>query len=64
MIFAFILIFIGAVFFLKNTGLITVSWDVIWPLAVIGFGIYIAVISRRVAKWWNRIWEKISKKFD
>lgn len=64
MILAFILIIIGAVFFLKNAGLIAVSWNVIWPLIVIGIGIYVAVVSRRVAGWWNRIWDKISKKLE
>lgn len=64
MILAFIFIIIGVAFFLKNAGLIAISWSVVWPLIVIGIGIYIAVVSRRVAGWWNRIWEKISKKLE
>lgn len=64
MILAFIFIIIGAAFFLKNAGLIAISWSVVWPLIVIGIGIYIVVVSRRVAGWWNRIWEKISEKFE
>lgn len=64
MILAFIFIIIGAVFFLKNAGLVTVSWSVIWPLIVIGIGIYIAIVSRHIAGWWSRTWEKISKKLE
>ena len=64
MILAFILIIIGAVFFLKNAGFVVVSWSIIWPLIIIGIGIYIGVVSSRIASWWTHIWEKISKKLE
>ena len=61
MIFAFILIIVGLVFFLKNVGLITISWSVIWPIVVMGLGVYVAVISRKVSKGWSELWNKMLK---
>ncbi|MEK7159183.1 MAG: DUF5668 domain-containing protein [Patescibacteria group bacterium] len=62
MIIAVVLVIIGVAFFLKNTGLIEVSWSVVWPLILIGVGVYAAIVSRRVVSWWDKIWDKISKK--
>lgn len=64
MIIAYILIIIGVLFFLKNAGIVAWSWSVIWPLLLVGLGIYVAFVSRRIAGWWNKIWEKVSKKFE
>lgn len=40
------------------------SWGVIWPLLLIGFGVYIAWVWRRIAVWLRRAREKISKKLE
>ena len=64
MILAYILIIIGTLFFLKNAGIVVWSWGVIWPLLLVGLGVYVAWISRVIAKWWHQIWEKISKKLE
>lgn len=64
MTFAFVLIIIGAIFLLKNLGLIVISWSVVWPLIIIGIGIYIAVVSRRVTGWCHKTWEKILRKLE
>ncbi|MFA5125252.1 MAG: DUF5668 domain-containing protein [Patescibacteria group bacterium] len=37
---AIALIIIGAIFLLKNLGLLTViNWDVVWPIVLIGVGV-------------------------
>lgn len=64
MVIAYILIIIGAIFFLKNIGLIAVSWSVIWPLIIVALGIYIAMKARGALAWRDRIWEKVSRKLD
>lgn len=64
MILAYILIIVGILFFLKNTGIVMLSWSVIWPLLLIGLGVYIGLTSRRLSEWWRKIWEKISKKLE
>jgi hypothetical protein len=64
MLFAFILIVIGIIFFLKNIGLITINWSVIWPLLVVSFGVYIAIRIHRLSRWKNRIFGKTVKKID
>jgi len=55
------LIIIGAVFLLKNLGIITGEvWGIIWPLSLIIFGVYLALKNccRKL------FWEKIQKKFE
>lgn len=64
MILAYILIVVGALFFLKNAGIFVWSWSVVWPLLLIGLGIYIAWTSHRVSWWWHKIWDKISKELE
>lgn len=64
MIFAYILIVIGALFFLKNAGIIPWSWGTVWPLALIALGLYIAWVSRKISAWLRQAWEKVSKKLD
>jgi len=64
MILAYILIITGVLFFLKNAGVVVWSWSLVWPLLLIGLGIYVAFVSRRIAGWWNKIWEKVSKKLE
>lgn len=63
MIFAWILIIIGALFFLKNADIIPWNWSIVWPLLLIALGIYVAWAWRRVSTWCHQAWEKISKKF-
>ena len=62
MIIAFILITIGVIFFLKNVGLITISWSLIWPLVLIGIGVYMAVVIQNISEGWKKLWHKIVKK--
>ncbi len=64
MIIAYILIIIGALFFLKNTGILVWSWSVVWPLVLIGFGVYIAWAWKKVVSWLKQAWEKVSKKLE
>lgn len=64
MLLAYILIIVGALFFLKNAGIVSWSWSVVWPLLLVGLGIYVAFVSRRIAGWWNKIREKVSKKLE
>lgn len=59
MFIAFIFIVVGIVFLLKNIGVTDFSWDVIWPLLLVGFGTYIAISVHRVSEKWDRLWEKI-----
>ena len=42
MAFAFLLIFVGVIFFLKNIGAVSWDWAQIWPLFIIGLGLYLA----------------------
>ena len=62
MLIAFILITVGVIFFLKNVGLITISWGLIWPLILIGIGVYIAVVIQNISQVWKEFWNKITKK--
>jgi len=64
MILAYIFIIIGALFFLKNTGIVVWSWSLVWPLLLIGLGIYVAFVSRKVGSWMRQLWNKISKKLE
>ncbi len=64
MIIAYILIIIGVLFFLKNMGVVVLSWSVIWPLLLIGFGAYIAWAWKKAGSWLKQAWEKISKKLE
>ena len=64
MILAYILIIIGVLFFLKNAGIVAWSWDVIWPLLLVGLGVYVAWVSRHVSEWMRKAWEKVSKKLE
>ena len=60
MFFSFLLIIIGAVFLLKNLGLINVDvWGIIWPLILIGLGVYLALKTYRFKLFWDRIWRKL-----
>ncbi len=62
MLIAFIFIIVGVIFFLKNISLITISWGLIWPLILIGIGIYIAVAIQNISHIWRGFWNKITKK--
>ena len=34
------LVVVGAIFLLKNTGLVpNIAWDIIWPIVLIAFGV-------------------------
>jgi len=38
--FAYALIVLGAIFLLKNLGMLTmVNWDIVWPIALIALGV-------------------------
>lgn len=64
MIIAYILIIVGVLFFLKNTGIVVWRWSVVWPLLLIAFGVYIALAWRRAGSWCTQAWNKISKKLE
>ena len=64
MIFAYILIIIGILFLLKNAGIVAWSWSVVWPLLLIGLGVYIAWAWKKVASWFKQAWEKVSKRLE
>ena len=59
MFLAFLFIFIGVVFFLKNAGLVQLNWGVIWPLFVIGIGVYMVIGIHRLSEKWKRFWQKM-----
>ncbi|MBI2483535.1 hypothetical protein HYV74_05165 [Candidatus Uhrbacteria bacterium] len=63
MFIAILFIGIGIIFLLRNLGLISMQWELIWPILLIGAGIYIAIISRRMEKWWDRVWNRIIGRF-
>ncbi|MBI3633833.1 MAG: hypothetical protein HY226_06125 [Candidatus Vogelbacteria bacterium] len=62
MFLAFLLIVIGAVFLLKNLEIISLTWEIIWPVVLIGLGVYAAVEIQRWNWWKNEIWNKLLKK--
>ncbi len=64
MIIAYISIIIGVLFFLKNAGIVAWSWSVIWPLLLIGLGVYIAWVWKKVASWLKQAWDKVLKKLE
>lgn len=64
MIIAYILIIVGVLFFLKNTGIVVWRWGVIWPLLLIGFGVYIAWVWKKAGSWLKQAWDKVSKKLE
>lgn len=64
MMLAYVLIIIGVLFFLKNAGIVAWSWSVIWPLLLIGLGVYVAWVWHKVAGWLRQAWEKVSKKLE
>lgn len=64
MILAYIFIIIGVLFFLKNAGIVAWSWSVVWPLLLIGLGVYVAWGWRKVVIWLRQVWGKISKKLE
>lgn len=64
MIIAYILIIVGVLFFLKNAGIVAWSWSVVWPLFLVGLGIYTMWVWRKVSAWLKQVWEKISKKLE
>lgn len=55
---AFILIGLGVIFLLQNTGVISAQiWGIIWPLFLITLGLYIAFISHMIHRFIGRIWK-------
>ena len=57
----FTLIIIGIAFFLRNTGLIVLSWAVVWPLILVALGAYIVIVSRRITHWFGHLRSRIFK---
>lgn len=64
MIIAYILIIVGILFFLKNTEIVVWNWSIIWPLLLIGFGVYIAWTWKKAGSWFKQAWGKVSKKLE
>lgn len=64
MIFAYILIIIGVLFFLKNAGIFVWNWSIVWPLLLICLGVHVAWVWRKVSVWLGQAWEKIAKKLE
>lgn len=62
MFISLLLIIIGVVFLLKNLGLITGStWEIIWPLILIAFGLWLLFKHHRRKVFWNRFWKKFEE---
>ena len=60
MFISFLFIIIGIVFLFKNLGIITNDiWEIIWPLILIGFAVYLTLKTHRFGLFWNRIWKKL-----
>jgi len=58
-----ILILIGALFLLRNLGLLPVgAWSVFWPSLLILLGIYLIFLCQRVRSFWQRLWDRIWRK--
>ncbi len=52
MIFGYILVIVGALFFLQNVGFLPpISWHYIWPLLLIGWGVTIILGKGRKGIW-------------
>ncbi len=64
MILAYIFIIIGVLFFLKNAGIVTWSWSVVWPFLLIGLGVYVAWAWKKAGSWLKQAWDKVSKKLN
>ncbi|KKT40930.1 MAG: hypothetical protein UW30_C0015G0001 [Candidatus Giovannonibacteria bacterium GW2011_GWA2_44_13b] len=60
MVFAGILIIIGAVFLLKNLGIVSAeAWGLIWPSALIVMGAYMLWKKHQWNMWKDRVWRKL-----
>lgn len=56
------LVVVGMVFLLKNLGFISGDvWGIIWPSALIIFGLYLTLRCRRKELFWERIWRKFEE---
>jgi len=64
MILAYIFIIFGILFFLKNAGVVVWNWGVVWPLLLIGLGVYIAWAWNKITALFQQAWNKISKKLE
>ena len=50
--FGIFLVIIGGVYLAKNTGYLTQgSWDLIWPLVLVAFGLYLIAKRHRHGNW-------------
>lgn len=55
-----LLIIVGSVFLLKNLGILTQGvWEVVWPAALVAFGIYLIYKNHRLRIWREKIWRKL-----
>jgi len=55
-----LLIIVGSVFFLKTLGILTQdAWNLVWPLALIAFGLYLLYKNYRLQVWRDRLWRKL-----
>lgn len=59
MILGYIFVFIGTVFLLRNSGMVALSWDIIWPLLLIGIGVYLMEKIHRM----HRVFTKTLERF-
>ena len=60
MFIALIFIILGAVFLLKNLGLITTgSWSIVWPLILVLIGVYFLWKRYEWKRWREKIWKKL-----
>lgn len=60
--FGIFLIIIGGVYLLKNTGYLTQgAWDLVWPLALVSFGLYLVAKKHKhggLCEWCGCGWKK------
>lgn len=55
-----IFIIVGAVFLLKNMGIVSAAaWGLIWPLALIVAGAYMFWKKHQWHMWKERVWRKL-----
>lgn len=48
MIFGYFLVGTGVLFFLQNSGVIHLEWGTVWPLLLVGIGVFLVAASLRI----------------
>jgi hypothetical protein len=60
MFIASLFVIIGVVFLLRNLGVISGDvWGVIWPIALVAFGLYLFLKHYYWKMFWDRVWRKL-----